>query len=297
MCNCISECPLVTKGMICLEFPSSHYSSQTKDKPGDNCYRLESSLDQCRYCGTHGPKCAHRLQNDCVCVEWNNYSPTGGVMYMWAFALRSCHRHGQMDQPVGQTAFTGHKRGNKTVFLYLLTGYLRKCQVVIDLASFPKYFGKSKPQSKLSDFFPAQYFETRLLLGILLFLFLFSSVIRLWLLQRSGSSWGWDVTSCLALPPPLLPSSNLPHFRLSGILRFSVHHPSICPLHPYLVSPYWWKPQQTSAPLKTSNKKIDPWVTAVWPWGQWFPLKSLCVCVDNFLGSLKTGNWSNGAFY
>ncbi len=180
-------------------------------------------------------------------------------------------------------------RGEKNEFLYLLTYRLPEemsggnfvTEILWEIQTTdpePRFSKKWLWVMVFVLFYSAQYFETRLLLWIVLFLFLFSSVIRLWILQHSGSSWGWDVTSCLALPSPLLPFSNLPHFRLTGILRFSLHHPSICPLHPYLISPYWWKPQQTSAPLKTSNKKIDHWVTAVWPWGQWFALKSLCVC-------------------
>lgn len=54
-----------------------------------------------------------------------------------------------MDQPVGQTAFTGHERGKKnslSLFTYRLPEEMSGGNVVTNLASFPKY-------SKLSDFF------------------------------------------------------------------------------------------------------------------------------------------------
>ncbi len=208
----------------------------------------------------------------CVCVKWNNYSPTGGVMYSehlpWGLATGTDRWTNQSARLLSQDM-----RGEKnsvSLFTYRLPEEMSGGNVVTNLASFPKY-------SKLSDFFRSVFWDTSTFRNFIVpFPFLFSDSAL-----TSAAFWQFlglrcHFVSCSS--SPLLPSSNLPHFRLSGILRFSVHHPSICSLHPYLVSPYWWKPQQTSAPLKTSNKKIDHWVTAVWPWGQWFPLKSLCVC-------------------
>ncbi len=182
------------KGMICLEFPSSHHSSQTKDKPGDNYCRLELSLDQCRYCGTHGPKCAHRLQNDCVCVL-NGITTRPQVVWCicehlpWGLATGTDRWTNQSARLLSQDM-----RGEKnslSLFTYRSPEETSGGNVVTNLASFPKY----------SDFFRSVFWDTSTFRNFIVpFPFLFSDSAL-----TSAAFWQflglrWHFVSCSSSP-------------------------------------------------------------------------------------------------